>query len=103
MSYYDTPQVCIETNPKARKEHRCCECRGVIQIGERYEYCTGIWDEPDTFKTCHDCVELRDEIAKKFNNNTWTYGGLFESSESEPWASKFRMIVEKRKRKEAAL
>jgi len=102
MSDYDSPKVYTITNPKARKEHRCCECRGVIQVGEIYERYTGIWDEPDTFKTCPDCVALRDEISTETKNN-YTFECLHEECEYEPWHDRFRMIVEKRKRKEVAV
>lgn len=48
---------------KARKEHRCCECRRIIVKGERYHYESGIWDgSADDFKTCFDCYEVRSEM-----------------------------------------
>ena len=49
---------------KARKAHKCCECRGEIKPGELYEYFSGIWDYPETFKTCLECAELRADADK---------------------------------------
>jgi hypothetical protein len=46
---------------KARKEHKCCACRRVIQPGEEYERVFGVWDaDPATYKTCQDCLSLRE-------------------------------------------
>jgi hypothetical protein len=36
---------------------------GVIEKGESYTYCSGIWDSrPSSFKTCPDCMQLRFQI-----------------------------------------
>jgi hypothetical protein len=51
--------------PKARKWHRCVECRGFIDPGETYHKHWGIWDhEPSTYKVCNECETLRGEIDK---------------------------------------
>ena len=56
---------------KARKSHKCCECRGEIKPGEQYRYESGIWDgEPASFKICLDCLDLRNE----FCGQGFTYG-----------------------------
>jgi hypothetical protein len=61
----EMPEVFTLTKRKAKKRHRCCECRGWIEIGEKYEYTSGIWDgEPSDYKTCLGCAELRDELSK---------------------------------------
>ena len=50
---------------KARKEHKCNECRRIISPGETYEYIAGVWDGSfDTYKTCSDCLSVRDEFFK---------------------------------------
>lgn len=59
MSEGNEPKCFQVITRKARKEHKCCECRKVIEKGEHYEYCSGIWDDPDSYKTCQSCVELR--------------------------------------------
>jgi hypothetical protein len=57
------PQAFNRITRRARKEHRCCECLGIIRKKETYCYCSGIWDSrPDSFKTCNDCVLLRFQI-----------------------------------------
>lgn len=59
------PQAFSQTTRRARKRHRCCECRGWIEAGEKYEYASGIWDgEPNDYKTCFGCAQLRKELGK---------------------------------------
>jgi hypothetical protein len=56
----DGPEAFRRIERRARKMHRCCECKGLIRPGERYEYCSGVWDgEGASFKTCLDCSEIR--------------------------------------------
>ncbi len=65
MSYCDCemPEFYSNYSPTARKEHKCCECRGVIQAGEKYDYFSGKWDgEMSVFKTCSDCKLLRGAV-----------------------------------------
>lgn len=60
----DKPSCSRKTRPKARKEHKCCECAEVIAPGATYERFTGIWDgSSGTFATCLICVEIRDHFA----------------------------------------
>ena len=54
------PEICNTRWPKAKKEHKCCECNRTILIGEEYERSSGkfdgsFWDE----KTCNECAEIR--------------------------------------------
>jgi hypothetical protein len=57
------PQCYTQANRRARKPHKCCECRGVIARGETYVYFSGVWDcMPATYKTCTDCATLRAEV-----------------------------------------
>lgn len=59
---------------KARKLHRCHECRRVIFPGEEYEYVVGSWEgDIVSHKTCTDCVSVRDELFE-----TYYYGGIRE-------------------------
>lgn len=57
----DDPPTFFESDMrKARKEHRCVECRRSIHAGDRYEYAAGVWDgDFYAFKTCLRCVGLR--------------------------------------------
>lgn len=55
---------------KARKNHRCCECGRDIIAGETYNYTSGLWDGKfDVYKTCADCVSIRNE----FFSNGWNF------------------------------
>ena len=59
---------------KARKIHKCNECGEVILPGCEYKYESGVWDgTPDSYKTCLDCMSVRDE----FFCEGWTYGDLW--------------------------
>lgn len=68
--------------PTARKNHTCCECRGLIHSGEQYHRHHGIWDgEAETFKVCLECDALRDECDKNidFPDEKTAFGCLWES------------------------
>lgn len=61
----EMPSVYACDHRKARKEHKCCECHGVIAVGEKYHNHHGIWNgQGDTFKVCEECNALRDEVDK---------------------------------------
>ncbi|MHC1701784.1 MAG: hypothetical protein AB9900_12585 [Humidesulfovibrio sp.] len=64
----------------ARKAHKCGECRETIQPGEQYRYESGIWDgEPASFKTCLDCLDLRNQFCCQ----GWEYGRVREMIREE--------------------
>ncbi len=49
---------------RARKEHRCIECRRVILKGSDYERISGKWEgEFSTSHTCLDCMNIRDGLS----------------------------------------
>jgi len=57
------PDCFRETNPIARKSHRCCECDREIAPGEKYERVDGIWEGyPRSYKTCIDCASVRNSL-----------------------------------------
>lgn len=59
------PDCYSELHPKSRKEHKCCECLGVIRVGERYQLFKGVWSgDAYSFKTCLECEALRKECCK---------------------------------------
>jgi hypothetical protein len=59
----EQPSCYTETLRKARKEHRCCECRETIKPGDSYHYTSGIWDgRACSFKLCAKCEALRQYI-----------------------------------------
>jgi len=50
---------------KARKQHKCCECEGIIETGEYYNIHSGLWvGEWSTYKVCLDCEGIRTEADK---------------------------------------
>lgn len=65
MCYFSdvTIDFYTETWPKARKDHKCCECNQPITKGEHYRRVFGKWEgEIDTFSTCQRCLDLTDRI-----------------------------------------
>lgn len=49
---------------KARKAHKCVECKEAIAPGERYEYTFFIFEgEPSYHRTCEFCVKEVQRIA----------------------------------------
>ena len=79
MSCYcndSSPSMYVETWHKARKEHKCCECKRKIKPGDEYERIAGVWDgDFSTYKTCEVCAGLRDALAEF---SCPTFGGLGE-------------------------
>lgn len=58
---------------KARKVHKCCECRGTIQAGEDYNYHHGVWEgEAASYKVCLDCEVLRAEYDRDAQHDEGT-------------------------------
>ena len=55
-----------ESNPIARKQHKCVECREMIQPGERYERVKGRWEgEYSSHATCIPCQRIRDTYCPR--------------------------------------
>lgn len=51
---------------KARKQHKCSECRGIIEPGTEYENVRGLWDgDFQAYKTYSDCMSLRKEFFSR--------------------------------------
>lgn len=74
---YDLPEHFRQANVRARKMHRCTECRGWIAPGETYLKTFGVWDgRAAGYATCSDCqafaawAEERngDDICYSFGN-----------------------------------
>lgn len=60
----DMPQAFRQIERKARKEHKCCECRQVIAPGDKYVYSSGIWDgEASDYKQCLICGKAMSAAA----------------------------------------
>lgn len=78
--YYDSDEneFYSEVTPKARKEHQCCECAGVIQVGQQYQRVKGKAD--GAIWTAVTCLVCRD-IRNAFVCGSWVFGQLWESIE----------------------
>ena len=81
MSWYEMPKCFTHKQPKARRTHKCCECGGKIQVGETYHRMSGVWGEPETYKVCNECEQLRADVEKDMNGtgDSTGYGCLWES------------------------
>jgi len=96
------PDVFESWTPKARKEHTCCECGGVIQKGEVYSLCSGLWDGSwSSFKQCIECNSLMEKIAGKDRDSCIAYGELYDyvlnsDSQHPEWRKEFVSTIEKR-------
>lgn len=51
------------TRPKARKQHKCTECKRIIAKGEQYLCEKTLYvGTIETWKTCQDCESIRDNL-----------------------------------------
>ena len=58
------PEFYSQKIVKGRKDHKCCECGCQIQRGTEHECVNGKWEgSMDTYRTCTQCVKLRDRLA----------------------------------------
>ena len=60
---YDPPVFHVAKIQTARKYHMCCECGRDIFPSEEYERVSGKWETRiATYKTCSDCLSIRNEM-----------------------------------------
>lgn len=66
---------------RARKTHRCGECRHPIVPGEVYEYYKGIWDgQASDMKTCICCAKARCALTAELGRDACImFGSLHEA------------------------
>jgi hypothetical protein len=102
MSQYS--DIDEETTPKANKEHKCCECQGIITKGENYHLLKGLWDGSwYNFKTCADCKILKKEICSTIKDQydhpamEQLYQSIFDEPDNLPLITKYMNIRRKRK------
>lgn len=88
MCYCEPPKAFRQDNRKARKKHKCCECFSIINVGEVYEYSSGVWDYPASFKTCMSCVDVR-RTADDIYDCTPCFGELREVIEGNSLCSDY--------------
>lgn len=59
----EAPDIFRQTWVKAKKEHRCYECKKIISPGDDYEYIFGVWwGDASSYHTCEKCADLRDSL-----------------------------------------
>lgn len=90
--FAELPKIATETHPTSRKEHKCCECHGIIRRGEKYQRYEGLWDDWDTYKTCSDCESLRNDIYKTLD--------VYDREEGIPFALLYDHVFEARNNSE---
>ena len=67
------------TQPTARKVHSCYECGREIAPGENYERYVAFGDDSaSTFKTCLDCLSVRDLLFC-----TWVFGEIWQELQEQ--------------------
>ena len=91
--YEDNGPQCVRREDRvARKRHVCCECRGEIAPGRKYQYVRGMWDGHwSTYRTCAPCAQIRED----FMSCGYAYGclwgdlrdvlGYADGGEDEEW------------------
>jgi hypothetical protein len=98
----EQPKAYSSSTPKARKEHRCCECRGMISTGERYHFFSGVWDTCHTYKTCTECEQLRSDVSTTIRDLEdypafgQLYECVFEGRENLDWVKRYMDTRRKR-------
>lgn len=74
----ELPEFYRKSVRKARKEHRCDECKKPIRVGESYEHVSGKWDgRIGTYKTCPRCLTLFEFLTDKTDCHCRVHGGQF--------------------------
>lgn len=99
----EIPRAYRQATPVAHKEHTCCECGGIIEVGETYYVYSGVWDSgPETFKTCTDCNQLREAVDEGSRLDELTpfmqLGEVCHASGVKGFAERFDAIWDKRRR-----
>lgn len=75
----DFAEMISEKQVKARKTHRCVECRKAINLGDEYYSETVFYDgKKETIRTCLDCKSARDAFFC-----SWQFGEIWSDLLSE--------------------
>lgn len=80
----ELPKCSISVIRKARKSHKCFGCCNVINVGDKYKYTSGVWDEPESFKHCVSCAsvlegfKLMDKDLSVYEGPCLDYAGVRE-------------------------
>lgn len=75
---FDRPKLASETTRKARKDHRCDECRRTIAKGECYQYHSLLFDGSwNTYRWCRHCAAAQGIAADLVDCHCWLYSALW--------------------------
>jgi hypothetical protein len=78
-SDFETPAVFEEVTRKARKCHRCGECKGLIERSDHYWESRGLWQgEWSTHKTCGSCYVVAHSLL-----DCYSLGDLVECIDND--------------------
>ena len=67
MCFYGEPPSFFDSHivKRARKAHRCTDCREDILPGESYEHIAGVWEgDFETYKVCARCYWDRSRVEQ---------------------------------------
>ena len=92
---YNAPSAYSRTMPRARKRHKCCECRGGILPGEQYERVFGVWDgDWNTFITCARCIDIRTWTKNNVPCLCWCHEQIIEDCREAITEAQYRAPAE---------
>lgn len=75
----ELPEFANAADVRARKDHKCCECRATIRRGERYTRCSGKWDgQVSTYKQHDLCARACEFYRDNIGEDCLPFGSLFE-------------------------
>lgn len=91
-AYCEDPVFYSYSEPVARKQYKCCECRAPILEGEKHFCCTGKWDGSiDTYRQHFTCMEACMLIRDEFDGECIPFGSLqeeFQEIRGDGWYPK---------------
>jgi hypothetical protein len=97
----DVGAVLTDKIVKARKDHKCVECRKTINKGEMYRYEVIKNDDLNVFKTCADCNSVREHLVCFFYyGEIWWLieENISEYGDQQPWSKIGRLTPVARER-----
>ena len=62
----DSPAIFEQVARKASKQHKCCECKRLIEPAETYIVTSGLWEGKwSHYKHCSECELLANKFMKE--------------------------------------